>query len=71
MFGKILDSHTPTGGLHQCLEGRSCYSDVMYVSAIACGGATLLVCWLGWRDRQKLVWEREAIAYDSDDHSSI
>ncbi|KAF8075789.1 major facilitator superfamily domain-containing protein [Lyophyllum atratum] len=60
VFGRNLDSHeTPTeslasGTMGQCLLGRQCYVDALYLTAGACFLAILLSAWAGWRDRQKL-----------------
>jgi hypothetical protein len=38
----------------QCLHGRLCYVDSLYITIAACSVALLLSVWAGWKDRKKL-----------------
>lgn len=68
VFGRNLDAHErlarPSFDLHelrrtvsgpQCLEGRKCYVDTIYLTAFCTFLAILLSIWAGYRDRQKIV----------------
>jgi hypothetical protein len=79
-FGLNLDAHSPSKhngtsdlpqvlAADQCLQGRACYIDSLYITLAACVLALLLSLWAGWKDRRKLevaalrsvsiVWEEE------------
>ena len=62
-FGMNLDAHSPSksGDLSgvpsspgQCLAGRACYIDSLYITIAACSLALLLSIWAGWKDHRKL-----------------
>ena len=68
VFGRNLDAHErptrPSFDPHelrrtvsgpQCLEGRKCYVDTIYLTAFCTFLAILLSMWAGYRDRQKIV----------------
>ena len=38
----------------QCLQGRECYIDSIYVTIGACIVALLLSIWAGWKDHRRL-----------------
>ncbi|KAG7441608.1 MFS general substrate transporter [Guyanagaster necrorhizus] len=62
-FGKNLDAHGPKdaklgevmvmSGERQCLEGKACYVDTLYLTIAGCFLAFLLSVYACWRDRQK------------------
>lgn len=56
----------------QCLKGRVCYMDTLYMTAGACFVALLLSVWAGARDRKKLaaasaLESREPLLRDDDE----
>jgi hypothetical protein len=62
-FGRNLDSHgtapsqTDLLGPNfspQCLQGRLCYVDTLYMTMAACFLSMVLSVWAGWRDRKKI-----------------
>lgn len=61
-FGRNLDAHEPveavdlaaTPNSTQCLLGRECYVDTLYLTIAGCFLSMLLSVWAGWRDRQKI-----------------
>jgi len=62
-FGRNLDAHegaqpsspsTVVDYATQCLQGRECYVDTLYITIAGCFAAMVLSIWAGWRDRQKL-----------------
>ncbi|RDB20251.1 hypothetical protein Hypma_012589 [Hypsizygus marmoreus] len=72
-FGRNLDAHDrtpsetghpgPVSGLAlQCLEGRQCYVDTLYLTVGVTFLSVLLSIWAGWRDRSKIVSSREKFA---------
>ncbi|KAK0492757.1 major facilitator superfamily domain-containing protein [Armillaria luteobubalina] len=73
-FGNNLDAHEPKDtkseatvmrGDRQCLEGKACYVDTLYLAIAGCFLALGLSVYACWRDRQKhaydpLDWDDEA-----------
>jgi hypothetical protein len=66
-FGRNLDAHTPakessampglpppSSSSEQCLEGRKCYVDTLYMTIGACTIALMISIWAGWRDLRRL-----------------
>jgi hypothetical protein len=63
-FGRNLDSHErapsetdllPGSNISpQCLKGRLCYVDTLYMTMAACFLSMVLSVWAGWRDRKKI-----------------
>jgi len=60
-FGKNLDAHESphhllwnNGGKGQCLEGRTCYVDTLYLTIAGCVMSVLLSVWAGWRDHKRI-----------------
>jgi hypothetical protein len=70
-FGRILDAHAPTSHLlsstdAQCLQGRRCYIDALYMTIVACIVALILGVWAGWRERRKLSERASAVGRKDD-----
>ncbi|KAL0958698.1 hypothetical protein HGRIS_014030 [Hohenbuehelia grisea] len=69
MFGRILDAHrtldpnamSNMGSLvdhdrpPQCLSGKGCYVQALYVTIASCFVAVALSTWAAWRDRRRLL----------------
>ncbi|KAF5371466.1 hypothetical protein D9615_009591 [Tricholomella constricta] len=62
-FGRTLDAHentptesgaSPVSPATQCMLGRQCYADALYLTMGACFVAIVLSAWAAWRDRGKL-----------------
>ena len=60
-FGRNLDAHVPPDATShllsstaQCLEGRQCYIDALYMTIVACIVALILGVWAGWREGRRL-----------------
>jgi hypothetical protein len=63
-FGMNLDAHSPprsnrtsllpsAPSENQCLQGRACYIDSLYITIAACFLALFLSIWAGRKDRRK------------------
>lgn len=44
----------PEDRAHQCLSGRSCYADSLYITMVACAVALGLAVYAGWKDYRNM-----------------
>lgn|SRR6266702_4142260 len=80
-FGRNLDAHDPTIAeisppisgappsisAHQCLAGRKCYVQSLYLNLLACAIALALSVWAGrrdWSDWQRRIQQTSVIDWE-------
>ena len=69
-FGRNLDSHAVSVVNGQCMEGKGCYVDTLYLTIGGCFIAVMLSVYASWRDRKRYhveVWESDDESEEEDD----